>query len=418
MKKHLYVLLLSSCNFIVAQDFQLRIDSIVNDAIKQKAFPGAQVYIQKNGEVLLDKAYGYHTYDSIEPTTKEDVFDLASMTKTLAATLALMKLYDDGIIDLDKPLSTYWTDWQKKSNKRNLSIRALLAHQAGLIPYIVFLKKITTNRGTIKKRWVATNATPSFNKEAFKGLYISDKIEKVIDRKARNSKLGPEKYRYSGLSFLLYPRMIQQLTKTDYQTYLTKEFYRPLQLQKIGYQPTKWIDQNHIVPTEYDSLFRKTLTRGWVHDENAALLGGISGNAGLFANTHSIVPLLELLLNKGTYQGQRYLKASTVEEFTRVQFPKNDNRRGLGFDKPMIGNDTLSFKDSYPAPLVSTSSYGHSGFTGTFFWVDPENELLYIFLSNRVYPSRTQQGIYDLAVRKTILFEALKYPYPYGNSSN
>lgn len=394
-----------------------KIDSIVNQAIKQKAFPGVQIYIQKKGEVILDKAYGYHSYDSIEPTTDEDVFDLASMTKTLGATLALMKLYERGEIELDQPFSRYWTDWQKKRNKRNLSFRAILAHQAGLIPYIVFLNKVTKKNGKIKKRWVSSNPTLTYNKEAFKDLYISNQIEKVIDRKARNSRLGEAKYRYSGLSFLLYPRMVEQLIATDYQDYLKQHFYLPLKLEKLGYQPSKWIDQKYIVPTEYDSLFRKTLTRGWVHDENAAILGGVSGNAGLFANTKSIVPILEMLLQKGNYKGKNYLKKSTVEEFTRVQFPENENRRGLGFDKPLIGNDTLSYEDSYPAPLVSKNSYGHSGFTGTFFWVDPDNELIYIFLSNRVYPSRAQRGIYELDVRKAILFEVLKTNSNYGNSS-
>jgi CubicO group peptidase (beta-lactamase class C family) len=150
------------------------------------------------------------------------------------------------------------------------------------------------------------------------------------------------------------------------------------------------------------------LTRGWVHDENAALLGGVSGNAGLFANTQSLLPVLEMLLNGGEYQGQKFLEASTLETFTQIQFKENNNRRGLGFDKPMIGNDSLSFEDSYPSPLADPSGYGHSGFTGTFFWVDPATELIYIFLSNRVYPSRERQAIYDLGIRKAILYEALK----------
>lgn len=417
MKKILFLFLCCSIQAFAQSSLENRIDSIVNQAIHQKAFPGAQIYVQKKGEVLLDKAYGYHTYDSINKTALEDVFDLASMTKTLAATLALMKLKDQGKIELDKPFSTYWTDWQKKKNKKDLSFRSILAHQAGLIPYIVFLNKITRAKGKIKNRWVSRTQKSPYTKEAFDKLYISDKIERVIDRKARNSKLGDQKYRYSGLSFLLYPRLVQQLTNTDYQDYLNQEFYSPLKLQKIGYQPSKWIDQKLIVPTEYDSLFRKTLTKGWVHDENAALLGGVSGNAGLFANTKALVPILEMLLHKGYYEGTQYLKEQTVEEFTSVQFPENENRRGLGFDKPLLGNDTISYEDSYPAPLVSANSFGHSGFTGTFFWVDPDQELIYIFLSNRVYPSRQQRGIYDLSVRKAILFESLKPQENNGNSS-
>lgn len=409
MKKILFLILLFSSQLFAQSSFEHRIDSIVANAIAQRAFPGAQIYIQKKGEVLLHKAYGHHTYDSIQQTTLEDVFDLASVTKTMAATLALMKLYENGKLDVDRPFSAYWPDWEKKKDKKNLSFRAVLAHQAGLIPYIVFLNKITKSKGEIKKRWVSKTQNNPFNKEAFENLYIRENIEKVIDRKARKSKLGELKYRYSGLTFLLYPRMVAQLSNTSFEDYLNQNFYRPLELKKIGYRPTTWIDHSHIVPTEYDSLFRKTLTKGWVHDENAAILGGVSGNAGLFANTNSLVPLLEMLLGKGVYKGKQYLKNTTIEEFTRVQFPENNNRRGLGFDKPLIGNDTLSFEDSYPAPLASKNSYGHSGFTGTFYWVDPDQDLIYIFLSNRVYPSRSQQGIYDLAVRKAILFEALKF---------
>lgn len=418
MKKILLIFLISSSSIFAQNKFETTIDSILAQAISNKAFPGAQVYIQKKGEVLLHKAYGYHTYDSIQQTTLEDVFDLASVTKTMAATLALMKLYDQGSIELDQRFSSYWPDWQNKKGKKDLSFREVLAHQAGLIPYIVFLKKITRSKGRIKNRWVSRSKITPFNKEAFESLYINDKIEKVIDRKARRSKLGEKKYRYSGLTFLLYPRMVTQLSNTNFKDYLNRHFYFPLQLTKIGYQPTQWIDKQYIVPTEYDSLFRKTLTKGWVHDENAAILGGVSGNAGLFANTESLAPLLEMLLNKGTYKGKQYLKDTTIEEFTRVQFPENDNRRGLGFDKPLIGNDTLSYDDSYPAPLASTNSYGHSGFTGTFFWVDPDQELIYIFLSNRVYPSRTQRGIYDLAVRKAILYEALKFNPNHAASSH
>ena len=189
---------------------------------------------------------------------------------------------------------------------------------------------------------------------------------------------------------------------------MKENFYQNLGANELLFNPADQLPTERIVPTEKDSLFRKTLTRGWVHDENAALLGGVSGNAGLFSNTRSLLPVLELFLNRGTYKGRAILKASTVETFTRIQFKENNNRRGLGFDKPMIENDTLTYEDSYPAPLADLSGYGHSGFTGTFFWVDPATELIYIFLSNRVYPSREQQAIYDLNIRKAILYEGLK----------
>jgi CubicO group peptidase (beta-lactamase class C family) len=206
----------------------------------------------------------------------------------------------------------------------------------------------------------------------------------------------------------MIPEVVERLSGKDFETFLKENFFQNLGAKELLFNPANQLPIERIVPTEKDSLFRKSLTRGWVHDENAALLGGVSGNAGLFANTHSLLPVLQMLLNEGEYQGQKFLEASTVETFTQIQFKENNNRRGLGFDKPIIENDTLSYEDSYPSPLADPSGYGHSGFTGTFFWVDPATELIYIFLSNRVYPTREQQAIYDLNIRKAILYEGLK----------
>ncbi|MBT8270480.1 MAG: serine hydrolase, partial [Bacteroidia bacterium] len=169
----------------------------------------------------------------------------------------------------------------------------------------------------------------------------------------------------------------------------------------LGFNPLEK-DLGPIVPTEIDTVFRKSLVQGWVHDENAALLGGISGNAGLFGTADDLAILMQMLLQKGVYKGRRYLKESTVDEFIRVQYPENDNRRGLGFDKPLIGNDTLTINASYPAPEVSQKSFGHSGFTGTFVWADPEFELVFIFLSNRVYPDRSHRNLYNLNIRPSL----------------
>jgi CubicO group peptidase (beta-lactamase class C family) len=160
--------------------------------------------------------------------------------------------------------------------------------------------------------------------------------------------------------------------------------------------------QNKIVPTEQDTLFRHTLTQGWVHDENASLLGGISGNAGLFATANDMAKLMQMYVQYGTYGGKRYISETTLKEFTKVQYPNNENRRGLGFDKPVLNNDELALDDSYPAPEVSADSFGHSGFTGTFVWADPINQLVFIFLSNRVYPTRENRNLYDLHIRSSL----------------
>ena len=179
----------------------------------------------------------------------------------------------------------------------------------------------------------------------------------------------------------------------------------------MGFNPDKWQVTNKVVPTELDTLFRNTLTQGWVHDENAALLGGVSGNAGLFATALDLAKLMQLYQNYGTYNGQRLISENTVKEFTEVQFPENENRRGLGFDKPLLDNSELSISEAYPAPDASPDSFGHSGFTGTFVWADPKNQLVFIFLSNRVYPYRTHRKLYSLNIRTAlheVFYKAMK----------
>ena len=408
--RSLFILLFSlSIQLAIAQiDTQQRIDSIVENGIRNGAFPGAQVFLKKGEKILVDKAYGFHTYDSITPVSSSDLYDLASITKAVGSTLALMKLYGDGLLDLDAPFSNYFPDWKKHPKKSKLTVRELLAHQGGTVPYIVYLNKITKRNHQLKSRWVSSKYSEKYPAKAYEGVFIHKKFKSYVYRKARKSKHSDKTYRYSGLTFLLIPEVVERLSGKDFETYLNQNFFEQLGATELLFNPADKVSIERIVPTEQDSLFRKTLTRGWVHDENAALLGGFSGNAGLFANTHSLLPVLEMLLNGGEYQGQKFLENSTVETFTQIQFKENNNRRGLGFDKPMIENDTLSYEDSYPSPLADPSGYGHSGFTGTFFWVDPATELIYIFLSNRVYPTRDQQAIYDLNIRKAILYEALK----------
>ena len=408
--RSLFILIFSSSiQLAIAQiDTQQRIDSIVENGIRNGAFPGAQVFLKKGNQILVDKSYGFHTYDSITPVSSSDLYDLASITKVVGSTLALMKLYDDGLLDLDAPFSNYFPDWKKHPKKSKLTVRELLAHQGGIVPYIVYLNKITKRNHQLKSRWVSSKYSEKYPTKAYEGVFIHKKFKSYVYRKARKSKHSDKTYRYSGLTFLLIPEVVERLSGKDFETYLNQNFFEQLGATELLFNPADKVSIERIVPTEQDSLFRKTLTRGWVHDENAALLGGFSGNAGLFANTHSLLPVLEMLLNGGEYQGQKFLENSTVETFTQIQFKENNNRRGLGFDKPMIENDTLSYEDSYPSPLADPSGYGHSGFTGTFFWVDPATELIYIFLSNRVYPTREQQAIYDLNIRKAILYEALK----------
>ena len=389
-----------------------KVDSIMTVGIQQEAFPGAQILVVKDSKIIFNKAYGFHTYDSIQAVRLDDMYDLASVTKITGPLPALMKLHSEGKLDLDSPFSTYWKPWKKRKDKKELTVREILAHQAGLSPYIIFLNEVLKKNGKIKSRFIRTKASRRFKNEAYEGLYIKNRFKNKVFRQINRSKVSDvKKYKYSGLSFLIYPDLISQITKEDYTEYLQTNFYGPLEATTLGYRPKSKNFNNLIVPTEVDSLFRKGLTKNWVHDENAALLGGISGNAGLFGTSLDLAKIMQMYANYGIYDGKRYISENTVREFTRIQYPENENRRGLGFDKPLINNATLSIKEAYPAPEVSPESFGHSGFTGTFVWADPTNNLVFIFLSNRVYPNRNHRNIYNLNIRpklQQVFYKAIK----------
>jgi len=380
-----------------------KVDSIITNGIKNQSFPGAQILIAKEGNIIFHVAYGFHTYDSIQPVGLNDIYDLASVTKILGPLPALMKLVDEGKIDLDIPFSTYWKPWKRRKNKRTITLREILAHQAGLKPYIIFLNEVLKYNGQFKNRFLHTKSVKRYTNEAFEGIYVKNRFNRKMYRMINRSKVSlDKKYTYSGLTFLLFPELISQWTGMPYEQYLGKEFYKPLGMKTFGFLPSTKHFPNNIVPTEIDTTFRQTLTKGWVHDENASLLGGISGNAGLFGTADDLAILMQMYLQNGIYSGKRYISEKTMKEFTRTQYPENNNRRGLGFDKPYLNNSSFSLTDAYPAPEVGQNSFGHSGFTGTFVWADPEHQLVYIFLSNRVYPSRENRNLYDLNIRPAI----------------
>lgn len=381
---------------------QKNVDSIMQEGIRQHAFPGAQLLVAKNGNIIFYEAYGFHTYDSIQKVGLDDVYDLASVTKIIGPLPALMKLYEEGKLDLDKPFSQCWPSWRHRKDKKDITLRELLAHQSGLQPYIVFLSEVIKH-DKLKRRFVRTTPSKRFSEEAYPNIYVKTRFKNKVFRKIKRSKVSHKKnYVYSGLASLIYPQLIENITGVSYETYLKNNFYQPLGCNTLGYLPSLKPFKNSIVPTEYDSIFRKTLTKGWVHDENAALLGGVSGNAGLFGSASDLAKIMQMYMQKGLYDGKRYLKATTLNEFTKIQYPENENRRGLGFDKPLIGNDTLALKEAYPAPEVSSESFGHAGFTGTFVWADPKNELVFIFMSNRVYPTRKNRNLYLLNIRPSL----------------
>ena len=266
-----------------------KVDSIMVDGIQQKAFPGAQVLVAHKDSVIFHETYGFHTYANKIRVSKDDIYDLASVTKITGPLPALMKLVDEQKLDLDAPFSFYWKPWKRQKNKKNLTLREILAHQAGLVPYIVFLNKVTKKEGALKRRFVRTTPHNRFDKRAYQDLFVANRFQRKIHRIINRSEVSNDKtYRYSGLTFLIFPQLIEDLSGQDYESYLQTNFYQPIGANTLGFLPSEKNFSNKIVPTERDTLFRNSLTQGWVHDENAALLGGISGNAGLFGTADDL----------------------------------------------------------------------------------------------------------------------------------
>lgn len=379
-----------------------KVDSIVRQGLDTLAFPGCQVLIARRGVVVLDKCYGFHLYDSTEAVTEYDLWDLASVTKVSAATPSLMLLEDRGVFDTDRTLG-YYLPWFRFSDKGDMVLREMLAHQAGLKAWIPFWKSTLENDSTFRHGIFSDYSNRKFALPVTDSMYMNRHYLKDMFREIRDSPVGEKKFVYSDLTFILAAEIIESLTDSTIDKFAPVNIYRPIGAFNITYKPLEKYPVGRIVPTEYDSLFRKQLLRGTVHDEGTAMLGGVSGHAGLFATGNDLLKLVEMYRRGGEYGGVRVLSSEVLRKYTTVQFPENDNRRALGFDKPLLGNDTIPPEEAYPCTSASPSSFGHSGFTGTFIWCDPEEEISYVFLSNRVYPTRNNSRLSDLSIRGRIL---------------
>jgi len=379
-----------------------KIDSIVNAGLVAKAYPGCVVMAARKGVVVFQKAYGYQTYDDRIAVREDDLYDLASITKISSTLAGLMLLNTEGKFSPDKTLGYYLPDF-RKTNKGNIGMRDFLTHQAGLTPFIQFWKETIKKNGKFKPRTFSYEYGKRYPFEVAQGLYIYKNYRKRMFNEIKKSPLGDKKYVYSDLTFIIAPEIIENITRQKWYDFVTDSIYKKIGAVEMGFNHYKRFPMSRIVPTEYDSLFRKQQLQGTVHDEAAAMQGGISGHAGLFSNANDLMKLMELYRRMGEYGGQQIISRNVMEDYTRVQFPGNNNRRGLGFDKPLLNNSTLSQKDSYPAKSASPESFGHSGYTGTFVWVDPVSEITYVFLCNRVYPTRRNEELYNMNIRSEIL---------------
>ncbi|MBN1926329.1 MAG: serine hydrolase [Prolixibacteraceae bacterium] len=378
------------------------VDSFANYGINEKIFPGCQVLIAKDGKVIFHKSYGYYTYDSITNVQNNNIYDWASLTKITGPLPLVMKLVEDSVLELDKPFSTYWKQFAN-ADKATFTLREALAHQAGLNPWIAFYLDTFRKEKQFKRGIIRDRPSVNFPYRVSKKMYINKFYKQRILREIKNSELlKKKKYAYSDLCFILMPDLLEGITGRNFETTLYNDFLLPLGASTVKYNAYKQYTLNRFVPTERDEHFRNELLQGFVHDETAAMMGGVSGHAGLFGTTNDLAKIMQFYLNKGSYGDFHYLNSATVNEFTRIQYPKNENRRGLGFDKPYIGNQSKALKDAYPAPETSPESFGHSGYTGTFAWADPANGMLFIFMSNRVYPTRENKKLYDMNFRPAL----------------
>jgi beta-N-acetylhexosaminidase len=375
-----------------------KVDSIVTHAIDSGVAPGIQVLVAKDGMVVLHKTYGYQTYDSLRPVTKDMLYDFASVTKITGALPALMKLYDEDKFSLDATMGTY-LPYFAKGNKKNLQYRQILSHNARLKSWIPYWTTTLKKNGKYKKKTLSHDSSANFSIKLVDNLYLHNNYQDIIYRQIKKSPLNKKPgYVYSGLSFYLYPDIIEKITGQDFETYVKSNFYKPLGASTITYNPMRFYPKNRMIPTEIDTFFRKTALQGVVHDEGAAMMRGVSSNAGLFATTLDLARLIQMYLWKGTYGGEQYITANTIELFTACHYCNEGNRRGLAFDKPVLENK----ENGSTAVDASEHSFGHSGYTGTFVWADPDTGILFIFMSNRVYPTRLNRKISEFNVRPSI----------------
>jgi beta-N-acetylhexosaminidase len=391
----------------------LEIDRIVKEGIKEGAFPGCQVQIAWKGTVFYQKSFGYLNQEKTRKVENESIYDLASITKIAGSTIGLMKLQGDENFVLNKTLNDYIPEVTNGSNFQNVLIKDMMAHQAGFPAWIPFYVK-TMTKGEWDNEIYSQKKEGEFNTPVADKLWIKDSYADVIYKRIVSQNLSEKKYLYSDLGYYFVKKIIEKQSKETMNEFLDKEIYSPLGLRTMGYSPYNRFELDRIAPTENDKTFRKQVVHGYVHDPGAAMLGGVGGHAGLFSNANDLCVLMQLCLNKGEYGGLKLLNGEIIDEFTSVQFPNNNNRRGAGFDKP-----TLNKIGGTACPEVSSESYGHSGFTGTLAWADPTYEINYVFLSNRIHPSAENWKIVKMDIRtniQTVIYKTVKSAKNYNFS--
>lgn len=384
-----------------------KIDKIAQKAIDAKMTPGAQILVVRKGKVIYQKSFGYHTYDNLIKVKNSDVYDVASLTKMISTLPNVMQLYDKNKVELDTKLSKMLPLFNK-TDKKNITFKDLLSHQGRLQAWIPFYKETLDKDQKPSEKYYRTTADSQFSIQVADSLFIRKDYHDTIMETIAKSKLLPKKeYKYSDFTFIILKEFLENETHQTLDVLSYDHFFKPLGMNNTLYNPLQRITKDRIPPTENDTYFRYQTIQGYVHDMEAAMEGGVAGHAGIFSNAMDIAKIMQMYLQKGKYAGKEYFSESTFDTFNTCHFCNEGNRRGLGFDKQQLPGTS-----GPTCGCASASSFGHTGFTGTMAWADPNEELVYIFLSNRTFPDSNAPNTLSKAnVREDIqkvIYEAIK----------
>lgn len=373
-----------------------KIDSIMEQVLNRKMTPGAQIIVARKGKVVYNKNFGYQTYNQHIPINDESVYDLASLTKILATLPLVMELEEENVIELETKLKEILPITQE-TNKKNITLKRALSHYAGFKAWIPYYRQTLDKKGKPSKKYYRKESMGEFNIKVANALFMrNDYVDSIYQIIVNSDRMKKIEYKYSDLPYYLLKIYLEKHYGSNLDFLTQEHFYESLGMNRTSYLPLNKFDTLEIVPSEEDNYFRNQILRGFVNDEGAAMLGGIGGHAGLFANANDVAKIMQMYLNGGYYGGKRYFEEKTIEKFNTCNFCKDEVRRGVGFDKPQL-------KDPGPTcGCVSMSSFGHSGFTGTYTWADPEEEIVYVFLSNRVFPTRQNNLLIKENIRTKI----------------
>ena len=383
-----------------------RIDAIANMAIQKKMMPGAQILVAKSGKVVYHKTFGNHTYyENAKPVNKTDIYDVASLTKILATLPALMQEFDKNHIHLNSTLQEMLPEF-KDSNKANATFLDMLTHQAKFQAWIPFYKSTLDSLQRPDVKYYRNRYSEDFPIEVAHHLYLrKDYKDTLVNIIAQSELLSKKQYKYSDLSFILFKEYLERQNQMSLDEITSANFYKKLGMNHTFYNPLKKISLDEIVPSEEDNYFRHQVLQGYVHDMAAAMQGGVSGNAGLFSNALDVAKMMQMFLQKGNYGGNYFFNEDTFNKFNTCYYCDEGNRRGAGFDKPQLGDEGPT------CGCVSLTSFGHTGFTGTMAWADPEKDIVYVFLSNRTYPEAKTNRLSKESIRENIqkiIYEAIQ----------